>query len=50
MHTCTPAKEPRGNYSRVIENEEFIAAKKFRQLCELGILKSAGAAIHNQQT
>jgi hypothetical protein len=49
MNAGAPTEESRGNDARIVEYEEFIAAKKIWKLDEEPILKRAGRAIQQEK-
>jgi hypothetical protein len=49
MNAGAPSEEARGNDARIVEYEEFLAAKKIWKLHEEPILKRAGRAIQQEK-
>lgn len=49
MNPGTPSEQARGNHARIVEYEEFMAAKKIRKLYEEQIHTRAGRAIQQEK-
>lgn len=50
MHPGSMTEQPRRQHSRIVENQEFIAAQKIGKVRETAVHALTAAAIHKQQS
>src|SRR3989442_105726 len=48
-HSCAPADQSRRDHARIIHDQQFVAAKHFRQLAESAIFPAVARAVQKKQ-